>query len=139
MRRIDRRIGFLFLAFLGLLAIALLRATYLGAVSAAGAPPGRATQQVSTTTIPAPRGTITDRNGVELAISESADDIVADPYLIKNPISTAQKLAPLLGMPLDDGPERRDQAPTPASSTWPICSRATARRRSRTCSSTGSR
>ncbi len=100
MRRTDRRIGFIFLAFLGLLAIALLRASYLGAVRAPALRRAALTQQVSTTTIPAPRGTITDRNGVELAISESADDIAADPYLIKNPISTAQKLAPLLGLPL---------------------------------------
>jgi cell division protein FtsI (penicillin-binding protein 3) len=99
--RIDRRIGLIFLAFLGLLAISLLRATYLGAVRAPALRRAALTQQVTTTTIPAPRGTITDRNGVQLAISESADDIVADPYLIKNPASTAQKLAPLLGLPLD--------------------------------------
>ncbi len=101
MRRTDRRIGFIFLAFLGLLAIALLRASYLGAVRAPALRRAALTQQVTTTTIPAPRGTITDRNGVQLAISESADDIAADPYLIKNPISTAQKLAPWLGLPLD--------------------------------------
>ena len=101
MRGTDRRIGFIFLAFLGLLAIALLRATYLGAVRAPALRRAALTQQVTTTTIPAPRGTITDRDGVQLAISESADDIVADPYLIKNPASTAQKLAPLLGLPLD--------------------------------------
>ena len=101
MRGTDRRIGFIFLAFLGLLAIALLRATYLGAVRAPALRRAALTQQVTTTTIPAPRGTITDRDGVQLAISESADDIVADPYLIKNPASMAQKLAPLLGLPLD--------------------------------------
>jgi cell division protein FtsI (penicillin-binding protein 3) len=101
LHRTDRRIGFIFLAFLGLLAIALLRATYLGAVRAPALRRAALTQQVTTTTIPAPRGTITDRNGVELAISQSADDIAADPYLIKNPINTAQKLAPLLGLPLD--------------------------------------
>ncbi len=59
-----------------------------------------ATQQVTTSTIPAARGAITDRNGVELAISESADDIAADPYLVKNPGPMAAKLAPLLGKPL---------------------------------------
>ena len=47
--------------------------------------------------LPAPRGAITDRNGVELAISEAADDIVADPYLIKNPVKVSRQLAPLLG------------------------------------------
>jgi cell division protein FtsI/penicillin-binding protein 2 len=90
---VDRRIGILFLAFLALLAIALMRATYLALQRAA------ATQQVVTEVIPAPRGTITDRHGVELAISESADDVVADPYLIKDPQGTATRLAPLLGKP----------------------------------------
>ena len=56
-------------------------------------------------TIPAARGTITDRNGVELAISQSADDIAADPYLIAaNPdpshaVKVSEQLAPLLGTP----------------------------------------
>jgi cell division protein FtsI/penicillin-binding protein 2 len=54
---------------------------------------------VTKVTIPAERGAITDRNGVELAISQSADDLAADPYLIKDPQGVAQKLAPLLGKP----------------------------------------
>jgi cell division protein FtsI (penicillin-binding protein 3) len=49
--------------------------------------------------VPAPRGTITDRNGAELAISEAADDVVADPFLIKQPQAAAAQLAPLLGKP----------------------------------------
>ena len=48
---------------------------------------------------PAPRGAITDRNGAQLAISQSADDIVADPYLIKNPASASAELSAALGMP----------------------------------------
>jgi cell division protein FtsI/penicillin-binding protein 2 len=50
--------------------------------------------------VPAPRGTITDSNGVQLAISESADDVVGDPYLIKHPHALAAQLAPLLGRPV---------------------------------------
>jgi cell division protein FtsI/penicillin-binding protein 2 len=97
---IDRRIGIVFVAFLALLGVAMMRATYLGAVRASSLRRAALTQQVTTSTIPAERGTITDRNGVELAISESADDVVADPYLIKNPGADAQKLAPLLALPL---------------------------------------
>jgi cell division protein FtsI (penicillin-binding protein 3) len=97
---IDRRIGILFLAFVVLLAVALTRATYLGAIQAGSLQHVAATQQVANEVIPAPRGTITDRNGVELAISESADDVVADPYLITNPLPVAQKLSPLLGEPV---------------------------------------
>ncbi|MBV9918751.1 MAG: penicillin-binding protein 2 [Solirubrobacterales bacterium] len=94
---VDRRIGLLFLGFLGLLAIALLRATYLGAVRAGPLQHAAVTQQVSRVTLPAPRGSITDRNGVELAISQTAYDIAADPYLIKDPLTTTKQLAPLLG------------------------------------------
>ena len=100
MTGIDRRIGILFLAFLVLLAVGVTRATYLGVVQAGSLQRAAVTQQVSQVMVPAPRGTITDRNGVELAISESADDVVADPYLIKNAPAVAQKLAPLLGQPL---------------------------------------
>jgi cell division protein FtsI (penicillin-binding protein 3) len=96
---IDRRIGILFLAFVGLLGLAVMRATYLGAVRAGSLQRAAATQQVTKVTLPAERGSITDRNGVELAISESADDIAADPYLIKDPPTTARRLAPLLGKP----------------------------------------
>ena len=100
MNLIDRRIGLLFLAFLSLLAVAVLRATYLGAVQAGTLQRAAATQQVSTETLPAERGAITDRNGVELAISQAADDIAADPYLIKDPQGEAAKLSPLLGKPV---------------------------------------
>ena len=101
MTAVDRRIGILFVAFLGLLALALTRATELGTLKAASLRHAASSQQVQTITIPAPRGTITDRNGAELATSETADDVVADPYLIKrgNPTSVAQKLAPLLSQP----------------------------------------
>ena len=59
-------------------------------------------QQITRDVIPATRGTITDRNGTQLALSEAADEIVADPFLIKHPLSVAQKLAPLLQMPVLD-------------------------------------
>ncbi len=101
MGAVDRRIGILFAAFIALLSIALLRATYLGAVRAGSLRRAAVTQQVTKVTIPAERGTIEDRNGVELAISESADDLAADPYLIKDPLGMAQKLAPLLGKPVN--------------------------------------
>jgi cell division protein FtsI (penicillin-binding protein 3) len=96
---IDRRIGILFIAFVALLAIALARATYLGSIRASSLKQDAATQQVSDVVVPAPRGTITDRAGAELAISQSADDIVADPYLIKNAITASAELAPALGIP----------------------------------------
>jgi cell division protein FtsI/penicillin-binding protein 2 len=94
---IDRRIGILFVAFMALLGIALLRAGYLGAVRASSLRRAAATQQVTNVVVPAPRGIITDRNGMELAVNETADEVVADPYLIKDPQGVARRLAPLLG------------------------------------------
>jgi cell division protein FtsI (penicillin-binding protein 3) len=96
---VDRRIGILFLAFLALLSFALMRAAYLGSLGAGSLQRAAATQQVTKLVIPAARGTITDSHGFALAMSESADDVVADPYLIKNPQVVAQQLAPLLGKP----------------------------------------
>ncbi len=48
-------------------------------------------------TLPAPRGTITDRDGVVLAVSEPADEVSADPDLIAEPLADSRQLAPLLG------------------------------------------
>jgi cell division protein FtsI (penicillin-binding protein 3) len=96
---IDRRIGLLFLMFVALLSAAILRATYLGAVRADSLRRVAATQQVTNVPLPADRGAIVDRNGNELAISQAADDIAADPMLIKNPVQVAQQLAPILGKP----------------------------------------
>jgi cell division protein FtsI/penicillin-binding protein 2 len=100
-RVIDRRIGFLFLAFVGLLAIAMLRSAYLGTMRAGSLRRVAATQQVTRVVLPALRGAITDRDGVDLAISESADDVAADPYLIardpQGPAQIARELAPLVG------------------------------------------
>jgi len=99
---IDRRVGLIFVAFLSLLAAALIRAVYLGVVRADTLQQAAVSQQITQVPIPAIRGAITDRNGVELALSESAADIIADPYLIKrgDPMQLAQTMAPLLHMPV---------------------------------------
>jgi cell division protein FtsI (penicillin-binding protein 3) len=97
---IDRRLRVLFIAFAALLDLGVLRATELGTIKAASLRRAAATEQVSVNTVPAPRGTIMDRNGVELALSQSADDVVADPYLIRRPQSVATRLAPLLQVPV---------------------------------------
>jgi cell division protein FtsI (penicillin-binding protein 3) len=93
----DRRIGLLFLIFVAALGLATLRAGWLGAVRAPALKRAAATQQVQTVTLPAPRGTITDRNGAVLAVSEPASDVSATPYLVRRPLEAAAKLAPLLG------------------------------------------
>jgi cell division protein FtsI/penicillin-binding protein 2 len=94
---VDRRIGLLFLLFVGALGLATLRAGWLGAVRGPALKRAAAMQQVQTVALPAPRGTITDRNGAVLAVSEPASDVSATPYLVKDPLRAAGRLAPLLG------------------------------------------
>jgi cell division protein FtsI/penicillin-binding protein 2 len=53
------------------------------------------------TVLPARRGTILDRHGVVLAASDPADDVSATPYLIRDPVRVAQRLAPILGVDRD--------------------------------------
>jgi cell division protein FtsI (penicillin-binding protein 3) len=92
----DRRISLLFLVFVAALGLATLRAGWLGAVRAPALKQAAATQQVQTVSLPAPRGTITDRHGAVLAVSEPASDVSATPYLVREPLRAAAKLAPLL-------------------------------------------
>jgi len=96
---IDRRISLLFAGFLLLLSLAFLRAMWLGTVKGNRLTAAATTQQVATTDVPARRGAIVDREGIELAVSEPADDISATPYLVKDPVKTAARLAPILGVP----------------------------------------
>jgi cell division protein FtsI (penicillin-binding protein 3) len=95
---VQRRVGLLFALFFALLLVAGLRTLYLGGPHSAALRRAARTQQLTTVVVPAERGTITDRNGVALAISEPAQELSADPYLIKDPLATSQRLAPLLGL-----------------------------------------
>ncbi len=99
---LNRRIGLLFALFICLLALASMRAVWLGTVKASGLKERANTQQVEDLEVPAMRGTITDRHGLELAVSEDAVTVFANPMLIDDPVGTAAKLAPLLGRPDED-------------------------------------
>ena len=93
---IERRIGLLFGAFLVLLSVAGVRAVWLAAVQGGSLSDRARNQHVVDVKVPAPRGTITDRNGVELAVTQSAADVSVTPYLVRDPAAAARKLAPLL-------------------------------------------
>ncbi|MDX6687152.1 MAG: hypothetical protein QOF86_3280, partial [Baekduia sp.] len=95
---VERRIGLLFAFFLCLIALAALRSLQLGTLKGGMLAKAATSQQVAQTVVPAHRGTITDRKGVELAVSQAADDISATPYLVKDPAKAASKIAPLLGV-----------------------------------------
>lgn len=98
----DRRVGLLFGVFLLLLLLGLGRAAYLGLFRSGALRAAADSQQIQTTAIPAVRGEITDRNGVPFALSEPADEIDIDPYVVnrtyKDPQVVADKLAPLIGL-----------------------------------------
>jgi cell division protein FtsI (penicillin-binding protein 3) len=98
---VQRRIGGIFGLFFLLLVLAGGRTLYLGALKGGSLRKAAATQQLTYEAVPAQRGSITDRNGLDLAVSEPAQDISATPYLVKQPLAAAQKLAPLLGKPQD--------------------------------------
>jgi cell division protein FtsI/penicillin-binding protein 2 len=99
MALVQRRIGGLFALFVLLLAVAAVRTLYLGGPRSGVLRRLASVQQVTYETVPAERGLITDRNGVDLAISEPAEDISATPYLVKDPLAASTRLAPLLKRP----------------------------------------
>lgn len=55
-------------------------------------------QRVSTVELSAERGTIFDRNGVDLALSVPQESVFADPRLVRDPVGDAARLAPVLGV-----------------------------------------
>jgi cell division protein FtsI (penicillin-binding protein 3) len=101
-RLVERRIGLLFALFLLLLGAATARATWIGTVKAGSLGDRALQQQVEDMVVHARRGSILDRNGMDLAVSADAVPVFAHPFLIKNPVAVAARLVPLLGMPEDD-------------------------------------
>ncbi len=98
---VQRRIGAIFALFFLLLVLAGGRTLYLGVLHGGSLRNAARSQQLTYEAVPAQRGAITDRNGVDLAVSEPAQDISATPYLLKDPLGAAQRLAPLLGQSQD--------------------------------------
>ena len=101
-RLVERRIGLLFAVFLLLLGLAALRAMWLGTVKSGSLSDRAVSQQIEDIDEPARRGTIVDRNGVELAVSEDSATVFAHPFLIDDPAKVAATLAPLLGVDEDE-------------------------------------
>jgi cell division protein FtsI (penicillin-binding protein 3) len=99
---IDRRIGLLFAGFLLLLCLAVGRAAWVQGVQGAGLSADATSQQTETVPVPGLRGSILDRKGHELAVSEDAVDVVATPYQVENPDRLARRLAPVLDESKED-------------------------------------
>jgi len=101
MALVQRRVSLLFTLFLLLLAGAVIRGMWLGTVQGQDLRGKAVAQQVQEVEVSARRGTITDRNGLELAVSEDSSSVYANPFLIKDPGSVAGQLSPLTGIEYD--------------------------------------
>ncbi|HET9163028.1 MAG TPA: penicillin-binding protein 2 [Solirubrobacterales bacterium] len=98
MRTIERRIGLLFAGFLLCFLVIAGRAFWLQGVQGAKLASEAAYQQTDVVTVPGLRGSVLDRFGNPLAVSEDAKTIYATPYQVKDPPRTAEKLASALGL-----------------------------------------
>lgn len=74
----------------------IARVTLLQTAQAEGLVEAGRAQRTSETTLQAERGTIFDRNGVELALSVPMKTLIANPKQVGDPIGTAASLAQLL-------------------------------------------
>ncbi|HVR14309.1 MAG TPA: penicillin-binding protein 2, partial [Gaiellaceae bacterium] len=93
-RRIRLFLAVLIFAFAGL----LLRATWLQSVRAESLSALGSTQHRESVTLPAGRGTIYDRVGLELALGERATTVYANPMQIVDPRRTALAVERTLGV-----------------------------------------
>jgi cell division protein FtsI (penicillin-binding protein 3) len=93
-RRIRLLLAVLTLAFGGL----LLRATWLQGVRAESLARLGQTQHRESVTLPASRGTIYDRAGVELGLGEQATTVYANPKQVVNPRAAAVAVERTLGL-----------------------------------------
>ena len=98
MRTIERRIGLLFAGFLLCFLVISARAFWLQGVQGAKLASEAAYQQTDVVTVPGLRGSLLDRFGNPLAVSEDAKTIYATPYQVKRPGQTAEKLASILDL-----------------------------------------
>ena len=81
--------------------MSLARATWLQTVRAADLSQRASSQQHETVTIPAGRGTIVDRMGVQLAIAEEAVTVYVNPRQVTSPRQVALAAAKTLGVDAD--------------------------------------
>jgi cell division protein FtsI (penicillin-binding protein 3) len=93
---VNRRLRLLLVLIVGGFAALLARAAWVGVVQAASLSARAKTQQTGVMTLPASRGTIFDRTGVQLAIGEQATTVVADPRQIAHPRKEAAVAARVL-------------------------------------------
>ena len=92
-----RRLTALFGAFVLCLAAVLARLTILQVQQASALRTRAIDQRIEHVTLPAQRGQILDRNREPLVLSVPARDVYADPRYVRDPRTTAKRLATVLG------------------------------------------
>ena len=96
----HKRIKFLIVACMVFILFFAARLVQIQVIQANAYKVRAANEMESTRTIPAPRGDITDVNGVSFARSVSAINIVVDQTQITDPKKVANFVAPILGLPV---------------------------------------
>jgi cell division protein FtsI/penicillin-binding protein 2 len=96
MRMIERRIGLLFAGFLVCFLGVAGRALWLQGVQGAKLASEAVSQQTQSVPLPGLRGSLLDRHGNPLAISEESATIFAIPSEVTKPAQAAKALAPIL-------------------------------------------
>ena len=97
-KQANRRIRLLLAVFAVVFGALFARAFWLQAVQAAHLTGVAQNQHEATQTIPADRGTIFDRTGVDLALGEQKTTIYANPQLVRNPRALALAAHDILGV-----------------------------------------
>ncbi len=92
----NRRVRLLLAVFVLAFAITFARAAWLQVVRAGSFGRLATNQQSEVVTVPAARGTIYDRGGVQLAIGVQASTVYADPRLVRDPRKEAETAARIL-------------------------------------------
>ena len=80
----------------------LVRVSYLQTIGASDYRDASVSQRTRVSTAFAERGSILDRNGLELALPVPTRTVFADPRIIVDPVATAHAIAGVLGMSPED-------------------------------------
>ena len=102
LRLAKSRIGILVTVIFGVLILFACQLVRVQVIQAGAYQEKAAYEMKSTRIIPAPRGEITDVNGVSFARSVSAINIVVDQTQITDPARVAEFVAPILNLPAED-------------------------------------
>lgn len=102
LRLAKSRIGILVTVIFGVLILFACQLVRVQVIQAGSYQEKAAYEMKSTRVIPAPRGEITDVNGVSFARSVSAINIVVDQTQITEPARVAEFVAPILNLPAKD-------------------------------------